>query len=240
MNYLRISLTAVACMALSGMAAAQAASNTPQVARPGSVTSGAVSVASMNQINNLLADVQRTSEATAVDIAGLRVDKWKADSNSKRQAQENSNAILRNLQNALPSVMGEVRAAPENLAPQFNLYRNLDAIFDVLGSQAELAGAFGSKSEYQSLSNDLNNIERLRRTLAERIQSLAASRDTELARLRNEVRSAQAAATPPKKVIVDDEEAPKKPAKKKVKKPATKPVTPAPETPPSQSQAPQD
>jgi len=240
MNYLRISLTAIVGMALSGMASAQAANNTPQVARPGSGASGAVSVASMNQINNVLADVQRTSEATAVDIARLRVDKWKADSNSKRQAQENSNAILRNLQNALPSVVGEVRAAPENLGPQFNLYRNLDAIFDVLGSQAELAGAFGSKNEYQSLSNDLNNIERLRRTLAERIQSLAASRDTELARLRNEVRSAQAAAAPPKKVIVDDEEAPKKPVKKKARKPAPKTKTPAAETQPNQSQPPQD
>src|SRR5690242_14213255 len=239
MNYFRIWLTGVVWMVLSAMAAAQAANNTPQSARPGA-TSGAVSVASMNQINNVLADVQRTSEATAVDIARLRVDKWKADSNSKRQAQENSNAILRNLQNALPSVMGEVRAAPENLGPQFNLYRNLDAIFDVLGSQAELAGAFGSKSEYQSLSNDLNNIERLRRTFGERIQSLAASRDTELARLRNEVRSAQAAATPPKKVIVDDEEAPKKPVKKKAKKPAPKRTTPAAETPPNQSQPPQE
>src|SRR5581483_12084383 len=92
MNYLRISLTAIVGMALSGMASAQPANNTPQVARPGSGASGAVSVASMNQINNVLADVQRTSEATAVDIARLRVDKWKADSNSKRQAQENSNA----------------------------------------------------------------------------------------------------------------------------------------------------
>jgi hypothetical protein len=222
MNYIRISLPAVVVMALSLMAAAQAANNAPQSAR---AASGAVSVASMNEINNLLADVQRTSEATAVDIAALRVDKWKADSNSKRQAQENSNAILRNLQNALPSVMAEVRAAPENLGPQFNLYRNLDAIFDVLGSQAELAGAFGAKNEYQSLSRDLGNIERLRRTLAERIQNLASSRDTELARLRNEIRSAQASAAPPKKVIVDDEEPPKKPVKKKARKPAAKPTT---------------
>jgi hypothetical protein len=237
MNYIRISLPAVVVMALSLMAAAQAANNAPQSAR---AASGAVSVASMNEINNLLADVQRTSEATAVDIAALRVDKWKADSNSKRQAQENSNAILRNLQNALPSVMAEVRAAPENLGPQFNLYRNLDAIFDVLGSQAELAGAFGAKSEYQSLSRDLGNIEHLRRTLAERIQNLASSRDTELARLRNEIRSAQASAAPPKKVIVDDEEPPKKPVKKKARKPAAKPTTPPAEsqqtTPPQSPQ----
>jgi hypothetical protein len=186
----------------------------------------AVSVASMNELNTLLAGLQRTSENTAVDIAGLRVDKWKADSNSKRQAQDNSTSILRNLQNALPGIIAEVRAAPEDLAPTFKLYRNLDALYDVLGTQTELAGAFGSKNEYQALSNDLNNIEATRRTLGDRVQALATSRDAELARLRTQMRNAQAAvaATPPKKVIVDDEEPPKKVVKKK-KKPAAKPAT---------------
>ena len=186
----------------------------------------AVSVASMNELNTLLAGLQRTSENTAVDIAGLRVDKWKADSNSKRQAQDNSTSILRNLQNALPGIISEVRAAPEDLAPTFKLYRNLDALYDVLGTQTELAGAFGSKNEYQALSNDLNNIEATRRTLADRVQALAASRDAELGRLRAQMRNTQAAttATPPKKVIVDDEEQPKKVVKKK-KKPVSKPGT---------------
>src|SRR5579864_410297 len=185
----------------------------------------AVSVASMNELNTLLAGLQRTSENTAVDIAGLRVDKWKADSNSKRQAQDNSTSILRNLQNALPGIIAEVRAAPEDLAPTFKLYRNLDALYDVLGTQTELAGAFGSKNEYQALSSDLSNIESIRRTLADRVQALASSRDAELARLRTQMRNSQAAAaaTSPKKVIVDDEEPPKKTVKKK-KKPAAKPA----------------
>jgi len=185
----------------------------------------AVSVASMNELNNLLANLQRTSENTGVDIARLRVDKWKADSNSKRQAQDNSTSILRNLQNALPGIVAEVRAAPEDLAPTFKLYRNLDALYDVLGTQTELAGAFGSKNEYQALSSDLSNIESIRRTLADRVQALASSRDAELARLRTQMRNSQAAAaaTAPKKVIVDDEEPPKKTVKKK-KKPAAKPA----------------
>jgi len=153
------------------------------------------------------------------------VDKWKADSNSKRQAQDNSTSILRNLQNALPGIVAEVRAAPEALAPTFKLYRNLDALYDVLGTQTELAGAFGSKNEYQALSSDLSNIESIRRTLADRVQALASSRDAELARLRTQMRNSQAAAaaTSPKKVIVDDEEPPKKTVKKK-KKPAAKPA----------------
>jgi hypothetical protein len=224
MNFLRILALTSAAWLLSLSASAQGGAPSPTP--PGQNSSSAVSVASMNQINNLLADLQRTSDATAGDISNLRIDRWKADSTSKRQAQENSTSILRNLQNALPGIISEVRAAPEDLAPTFKLYRNLDALYDVLGTQSELAGAFGSKNEYQALGNDLANIERARRTLADRVQNLAASRDAELARLRVQVRNAQAAATaaPPKKVIVDDEEQPKKTVKKK-KKPATKPAT---------------
>lgn len=223
MKLFRIASMIVAGLCFWGAANAQNTGAAPQSASP-SVNTGAISVASMNQLNGLLADLQRTSESITAHIASLRVDKWKADSSSKRQAQENSTAILRNLQNALPGIMSEVRATPENIAPTFNLYRNLDALFDVLGSQTELAGAFGSKREYQSLSGDLNNLEQIRRTLADRIQNLASSRDGELSRLRTEVRNAQAAATaPPKKVIVDDEEPPKKVVKKKKK--AAKPTT---------------
>jgi len=184
----------------------------------------AVSVASMNELNNLLANLQRTSENTGVDIARLRVDKWKADSNSKRQAQDNSTSILRNLQNALPGIVAEVRAAPEDLAPTFKLYRNLDALYDVFSSVVESAGAFGSKDEFQSLANDLGTLEHTRRSFADRLDTLSAAKENELAQLRNQVKAAQAAAAsaPPKKTIVDDTE-PKKTTKKKpsTKKPST-------------------
>lgn len=241
MKFFRVLAPMLAALLLSLGASAQAGA--PSAVPAGPNNAGAISVASMNQINNLLADLQRTSEATAADISNLRIDRWKADSGSKRQVQDNSTSILRNLQNALPGIISEVRAAPEDLAPTFKLYRNLDALYDVLGTQTELAGAFGSKSEYQSMSNDLANIERIRRTLADRVQNLAASRDAELARLRVQVRNTQAAAAaaPPKKVIVDDEEQPKKTVKKK-KKPATKPATSetgAQKQPSDQQQSPQ-
>jgi hypothetical protein len=53
--------------------------------------------------------------------------------------------------------------------------------------------------------------------MADRVQTLASSKENELARLRNEVRAAQAAAAagPPKKVVVDDTEPAKKPLRKK-------------------------
>jgi hypothetical protein len=125
-----------------------------------------------------------------------------------------------------------VRASPENAAATFKLYRNLDALYDVFGPVVESAGAFGSKDEFQSIQNDLNDLERSRRALAERMETLATAKEGELTRLRAQVHDLQAAAAPPpspaKKVVVDDTEPPKKPPlkKKPVPKPP-KPTTPA-------------
>ena len=165
-------------------------------------------------------------------MAKMRVEKWKADSGTKRQAEGNSESIQRNLKSALPEIISELRASPESLTSTFKLYRNLDALYDVFESVAESAGAFGSKDEFQSLENDVSTFERLRRSVAERMETLAGAKESEVTRLRAALQSAQAStpATPPKKIVIDDAAPPKKPVKKKSATPATKvaPGTPAP------------
>jgi methyl-accepting chemotaxis protein len=138
-------------------------------------------------------------------------------------------SVRRNLQTALPEMITQLNNAPEDIAASFNLYRNLDALYDVFGQVVEAAGAFGSKDEYQNLSNDMSALQSARRTLGERMQNLATAKESELTRLRSQLKAAQAAipAAPPKKTIVDDTEPPKKPAKKKTTKPApTPPASP--------------
>jgi len=153
------------------------------------------------------------------------VDKWKTDSSNKRQMQGDVESVRRNLQSALPEIINQLRSSPEDLAATFKLYRNLDALYDVFRSVVESAGAFGSKDEFQSLSNDLSLFERSRRSLADRLDNLSASKEAELNRLRMQVKNLAAATQPPKKVIVDDTEPAKKPAKKKATPKASKPAS---------------
>jgi hypothetical protein len=202
-----------------------------------------VSYASVTQLNGLLAQLESASKATQADLTRLRIERWKADGASKKQALGNVDSVQRNLQNALPEMIGQLRNAPEDMPATFKLYRNLDALYDVLGSVVESTGAFGPKDDLQALSNDLSTFEGTRKQIAERLESLVTSKEQEIARLRADLKTAQAAipATPPIKVVVDDNEPPKKPAVKKKpapKKPATTtpPTTPAqaPPTPPKQ------
>jgi hypothetical protein len=220
----------------------------PQYSTQGSVASaaspaqGIVSYASVSQLNGLLEQLEASSKTTQSDLTRLRIERWKTDGSTKKQTLANVDSIQRNLQNALPEITGQLRNAPEDLSATFKLYRNLDALYDVLGSIVESAGAFGPKDDFQALSNDLNSFEGTRKQLAERLANLATSKEQEIQRLRTDLKAAQAAipVAPPKKTIVDDNEPPKKPAVKKKpapKKPAstTPPSTTPAQTPPTQS-----
>lgn len=192
-----------------------------------------VSYASVSELNVILTQVEQTSQSAQVDLARLRIERWKADSGFKRQAQANVDSLMRNMKAALPEVIAQLRAAPEDLSATFKLYRNLDALYDVFGPVVESTGAFASRDEYESLTSDLGGFEKARRSLAERLENLSSTKEAELTRLRTELKAAQAAPpAPPKKIVVDDNAPPKKPAKKKTApKPAT--TTPSPATQPA-------
>jgi len=192
-----------------------------------------VSYGSVTQLNGLLTQLETTSKSAQSDLTNLRIERWKADAASKRQALGNVDSIQRNLQNALPEIIEKLRAAPEDVPATFRLYRNLDALYDVLGSVVESTGAFGSKDDLQALANDLKGFEGTRKALAERLENVATAKEAEIVRLRSDLKAAQAvvpAAPPPKKIVVDDSEPVKKPAVKK--RPAAKPGTAASTTKP--------
>ena len=233
-------------MAAFGQTSAAPAQASPQYSVQGTVASAAspqgepVSYTSVTQVNGLLAQLEATSKSTQDDLTRLRIEHWKTDNSSKRQALGNVESIQRNLQNALPEMIGQLRNSPEDLPATFKLYRNLDALYDVLGSVVESAGAFGPKDDFQGLANDLTSFEGTRKQIAERLENLAALKEQEIVRLRTELKTAQAAvpAPPPKKIIVDDTEPVKKPVVKKkrpvAKKPATNRVPPPAQNPPTQ------
>jgi len=204
-----------------------------------------VSYSSVNQLNGLLGQLESSSKTTQADLAKLRIERWKTDGSSKKQSLSDVESVQRNLQNALPEMIAELRNNPEDTPATFKLYRNLDALYDVLSGVVESAGAFGPKDDFQALSNDLNSFEATRKQMADRMNTLAASKEQEIVRLRADLKTAQAAipAAPPKKTVVDDNEPPKKPAVKKkpvAKKPITPPAaTPAPQTTPPPQTKPQ-
>lgn len=216
-------------IAFAGFSLSQAPAQTPAPAQP-------VSYSSIAELNQLVANLQQVSQSTLLDLARLRVDKWKTDGGTKQQTEKDTGSITQNLQLALPGMLNDLKNSPENLALTFKVYHNLDALSDVFSSVVESTGAFGTKDEFASLSKDLNALEDSRRAFADRMDKLANEKEAELGQLRAALQAARAEAAP-KKVVVDDN-APPPPKKPPVhKKPAPKPSTPPATTAPAQPAA---
>jgi hypothetical protein len=192
---------------LSALALAQV--NSPS--QPATTSSLAAPV----DVRPLLSRIQQETQGLNADVGKLRVEKWKADSSAKQQASQNVASIQRNVTAALPELVNSVSSAPQSLAANFKVYRNLNALYDVVSSLAESTGAFGKREEYDSLAPHVSALDDLRRSYADSLQQMAANADTTIVAAQRAQAAAAAAAQPaPKKIIVDDS-APTPPAKKK-------------------------
>src|SRR5690242_14013166 len=167
----------------------------------------------------LLSRIQQETLGLSADLGKLRIDKWKTDSSTKSQATDNLQSIQRNITNALPGLISAVRSAPQSLGANFKLYRNINALYDVLANVAESAGAFGKREEYEVIAPHVAAIDDDRRAYGDLLAQMTASADSRIATYQQA--AAQAVAQPPKKIIVDDTEPAAPPKKKSRKKPST-------------------
>lgn len=192
------------------------------ISAPGPGVQQPVGSYSMTPILSELDRLQAVSSAMSGTISQMKIEKWKADANSKHQAQANAESIQRNLSSALPGMISSVRSAPQDLGAEFKLYRNVNALYDVVSSLAESAGAFGPKNDYEALAPQLDTLDSIRRNLGDSLEQSTASTQTQVNQLREQVKTLQTQATapPPKKVVVDDTQPAKKATTTHKKKPA--------------------
>lgn len=225
---MNIRLSLLYLLLTGATALAQAPANHPSA--PAGENAPSVGSTSTASVTPDLDRLQTAASRATLDLSHLRIDRWKADAQSKQQAQGNVDSVQRNLTAALPGLIAAVRSAPQDLNAAFKLYRNLNALYDVFASLTEATGAFGPKSDYDALAQQLLTFDSVRRNLGDALEQLTSSTQSELVQLRTKVRAYQqaAAAAPPKKVVVDDTQPAKKTVHKKKKPAASGASSPSP------------
>jgi hypothetical protein len=177
----------------------------------------------MENLRPALANVQTA-------VTNLNIAHWKASAATRTAAQQDVASIQRDLSDTLPGLFTQAQAPPTNgqaaLLPSFALFRNLDALYDVLLRVTETATFAGSGADATNLENARSGLEDGRAKLGNWLLQSIGAQDAQLAHLLAAPPPPPAAPPAPSKVIVDDgPTAP--PATPKTRK--KKPAAPAPQ-----------
>ncbi|MGC2163601.1 MAG: hypothetical protein WA634_16965 [Silvibacterium sp.] len=169
-----------------------------------------------------LSDVQSTTE-------GLNISKWRGPGGMRASAQADVDSIQRDLGNTLPSLLAQADAASGSVPPSFAVYRNVDALYDVLLRISEVANFAAPSDESAAVASSLQKLEAARSGLGDAILHISQSHEERLTVLESEITFARAApAAQKKETIIDD--GPARASTKRVKrkaihkKPAPKPA----------------
>jgi hypothetical protein len=117
-------------------------------------------------------------------ISALNISRWKAPGQVKSAAQQDTGSIQRDLSDTLPGLLSKADAAPTTVPPAFVVYRNIDALYDVLLRVSETASLAAPQGESDALFSSLNKLEAARSQLGDAILNASQQREDQVVRLR--------------------------------------------------------
>lgn len=222
---MRIPLVFLIATVLSWSCAAEAAQSPAQPA-PTPVASPAP-VAPSTLLKPALDNVRQT-------MGALKLEKWKKG-DIRDGAGTNVAAIQRDVQDKLPPLLQGADAAPGTISNVLPLYRNIDALYDVVLRVLEASRVSAPADQIVQLQQTLTTLGDARRALDGHLQESATALEKQVSDLRSTLKaqSATRCAVPPPPVT------PKCPAPAPTRKPRKKTPPPAtatkPATPPTAS-----
>jgi hypothetical protein len=155
-------------------------------------------------------------------LASITIDHWKASSAIRSEAAANLQSVQRDMQTTLPSLLAAADAAPDSPAKTLPVFRNVDALYDVMLRLDAAARLAAPKDQMSALDQSLSALSDARHSLGDQLQSAAEMQDTRVIRLQAALKAVPAPAPPPAPAACTPP-----PAKKRRTKPAAKPA-PAP------------
>jgi hypothetical protein len=164
-------------------------------------------------------------------IGNLSVQRWKASGDIRAATQQDVASMQRDLTNTLPGLLTQVEAQPGGqaaLSPSFAVFRNVDALYDVLLRVTETAALTASSYDANSLEEARAGLEDARSKLGAWLVDSIGTQDATVVRLQAAAAPRPDAAAPaPAKIVVED--GPSTATKPRKKKPANPPPTSAPQ-----------
>ena len=164
-------------------------------------------------------------------IGEMTLDKWKASPAVRTEADGNLRSVQRDLASTQPPLLAAADAAPDSPAKTLPVYRNVEALYDVM-LRLDAAGRLAAPSnQISALDQALASIGDARRALGDQVQANAENQEARVIHLQAALKVVPPAPPPPPPAP----DACIPPPKKKVARPAAKPAAKT-ASPPANSQ----
>ena len=163
-------------------------------------------------------------------VGDMTLDRWKASPAIRTEADGNLRSVQRDLSPTLPPLLAAADAAPDSPAKTLPVYRNVEALYDVM-LRLDAAGRLAAPSnQISALDQALASIGDARRALGDQVQANAEGQEARVIHLQAALKAVPPPAPPPAPVACIPP-----PPKKKVARPAAKSAA-KPASPPANSQ----
>lgn len=148
-------------------------------AQPSNTATGATPASTGHTGATLQPAVRLVKEA----LSTVNIDKWKASSAIKSEADGNLNSVQRDIDQTLPGLVMAADAVPDSPSKALPVFRNVDALYDVM-LRLDAAGRLAApKDQVGALDDALSSIASARRTLGDQLQASADAQEQRMMRL---------------------------------------------------------
>ncbi len=134
-------------------------------------------------------------------LGSVKVEKWKAPGPVRQNASANMGSIVRDLDGTLPALLATADGAPGMVSKSLPVFRNLDALYDVLLRVVESADLAAPDDQTQNLNRALGSLEDARRALGDSLEAAAVRTEGQVSGLEAQL---HAPAAPVRSSVVND------------------------------------
>lgn len=127
--------------------------------------------------------IQPSLDVLRTAINQLHIDRWKASTPIRSEAQTNLASVQRDVQTTLPALLATADAAPGSAAKVLPAYRNVEALYDVTLRLVVAARLAASPTEMSALDQALARLDDSRHALGDQLQHDTDAQETQVLHL---------------------------------------------------------
>jgi hypothetical protein len=138
--------------------------------------------------------LQPAALETGRALSALNIRHWKTSGDVRDAMLGNATSIQNDLDGTLPDLVRKADAAPGSVPEAFAVYRNLDALYDVLLRVTENAVMAAPHEEASGLQSALDSLKQVRSNLGDLIVNQSKGQQAQIVQLKTTIANAAVAA----------------------------------------------